>query len=81
MAQQQIEEDGPKIERARVIFSQKGAKMLYDELNHVYRSDGQNKDKSKKYWRCTNTDCNARIHTPGYICIYNSPNQLGVFGT
>ena len=35
--------------------------MLYDELNHVYRADGHNTENYKRYWRCINTDCNARI--------------------
>ena len=62
MAQEQIQE---KLQIAKILSSQKGANLIYDELNHIFRTDGHNKDNSKKYWRCMSANCPARIHTPG----------------
>ena len=62
MAQEQID---VSLKFAKVLQSQKGSKLVYDEANHIYRRDGGRKDKTKFYWRCTTPECLGRIHTPG----------------
>jgi hypothetical protein len=47
-------------------FSQRGGELLYDDENYEYKIGYKCKTKSKITWRCTTSNCCARVWTFGF---------------